>query len=141
MMAYLVRSKGRIVLLFRYIDRVDAKFEDNLRTYLTPPFYPSMRHSQTTSSCNNHISAEFAQLNTSSPKPQQAEEMMKRLFASIDGSVRPMTLCWRTCASTEVHLRVAKIRIIIDLSRRIISEIKLKRTDTTLDLSQTMIYR
>jgi len=33
-------------------------------------------------------------------------------------------------------LRVIKIRIITILLRRVVSEIKLKRTDTTLDLSQ-----
>ncbi len=36
----------------------------------------------------------------------------------------------------ESFRRMTKINLIIDFSRRRISEIKLKRTDTTLDLSQ-----
>ena len=60
----------------------------------------------------------------------------KKEFASIGGSVRPMTRCDRPCASTEGPLRGAKIRIINVVFLRTLSEIKLKRTDTTLDLSQ-----
>ena len=41
-----------------------------------------------------------------------------------------------TCASTEAIPRMAKIEIITNCVRRHVSEIKLKRTDTTLDLSQ-----
>ena len=40
---------------------------------------------------------------------------MKR-FASIGGSVSPMTLCIETCASTEVKMRDPKMRIIIDVT-------------------------
>ena len=58
------------------------------------------------------------------------------MFASIGGSVSPMTLCSKTCASTEVSPRDAKIRLINVVFLRTLSEIKLKRTDTTLDLSQ-----
>ena len=47
-----------------------------------------------------------------------------------------MTLCGRTCASTEVPPRRPKIRLINVVFLRTLSEIKLKRTDTTLDLSQ-----
>jgi hypothetical protein len=47
-----------------------------------------------------------------------------------------MTLCSKTCASTEVSPRDAKIRLINVVFLRTLSEIKLKRTDTTLDLSQ-----
>ena len=61
---------------------------------------------------------------------------MKRLFASIGGSVSPMTLCGRTCASTEAPPPRPKIRLINVVFLRTLSEIKLKRTDTTLDLSQ-----
>ena len=46
-----------------------------------------------------------------------------------------MTQCRKTCASTEVFPRGAKIRLINVVFLRILSEIKLKRTDTTLDLS------
>ena len=62
--------------------------------------------------------------------------MKKGLFASIGDSVSPMTLCSKTCASTEVSPRGAKIRLINVVFLRTLSEIKLKRTDTTLDLSQ-----
>ena len=47
-----------------------------------------------------------------------------------------MTRCRETCASTEVNPRGTKIRLINVVFLRILSEIKLKRTDTTLDLSQ-----
>jgi hypothetical protein len=62
--------------------------------------------------------------------------LMKRGFASIGDSVSPMTLCSQTCASTEVQPRRPKIRLINVVFLRTLSEIKLKRTDTTLDLSQ-----
>lgn len=47
-----------------------------------------------------------------------------------------MTLCGRTCASTEAPPLRPKIRLINVVFLRTLSEIKLKRTDTTLDLSQ-----
>ena len=46
-----------------------------------------------------------------------------------------MTQCDQPCASTEDQSRVSKIRLINVVFLRILSEIKLKRTDTTLDLS------
>ena len=61
---------------------------------------------------------------------------MKRLFASLGGSVRPRTLCDGACASTEAPSRGPKMRLITYVFLRTLSEIKLKRTDTTLDLSQ-----
>lgn len=62
--------------------------------------------------------------------------MMKR-FASQGGSVRPRTRCQESMRKHRgIRRRDPKMRIINDISRRIISEIKLKRTDTTLDLSQ-----
>lgn len=64
------------------------------------------------------------------------KKAFKKWFASIEGSVSSMTLCSRTCASTEVPPRVSKIRLINVVLLRALSEIKLKRTDTTLDLSQ-----
>jgi len=58
------------------------------------------------------------------------------VFASPGGSVIPGTLWAESCASTEETARKPKIGIItIDVLRHL-SEIKLKRTDTTLDLSQ-----
>ena len=62
--------------------------------------------------------------------------MMKNVFASTSGSVRPVTQCEETWTSPAVPRRLKKIRLISDFFRRRISEIKLKRTDTTLDLSQ-----
>ena len=47
-----------------------------------------------------------------------------------------MTRCDRPCASTEGPLLGTKIRLINVVFLRTLSEIKLKRTDTTLDLSQ-----
>ena len=61
--------------------------------------------------------------------------LMKRV-ASIGGSVSPMTLCGKACASTEALPRDPKMRLINVVFLRTLSEIKLKRTDTTLDLSQ-----
>ena len=61
---------------------------------------------------------------------------MKKVFASTGGSVIPVTQWPRSCASTEDRVRDTKISIIIDWFLRTISEIKLIRTDTTLDLSQ-----
>lgn len=62
--------------------------------------------------------------------------MKKQEFASLGGSVIPRTQWMESCASTEDTIREAKIRIITNVSDRDVSEIKLKRTDTTLDLSQ-----
>lgn len=61
---------------------------------------------------------------------------MKRMFASPGGSVIPGTLWAESCASTEETAPKSKIRIITIGLLRDLSEIKLKRTDTTLDLSQ-----
>jgi hypothetical protein len=47
-----------------------------------------------------------------------------------------MTLCGEACASTEVSPLGPKMRLINVVFLRTLSEIKLKRTDTTLDLSQ-----
>jgi hypothetical protein len=64
----------------------------------------------------------------------------KQEFASTSGSVRPVTQCRETWASPEISLRRTKINLIkADLGR--ISEIKLKRTDTTLDLSQKALEK
>ncbi len=60
----------------------------------------------------------------------------KNMFASLGGSVRPRTLCSWVLASQLTRERGTKINLIIDYHRSDISEIKLKRTDTTLDLSQ-----
>ncbi|KAJ9490486.1 hypothetical protein VN97_g2770 [Penicillium thymicola] len=68
--------------------------------------------------------------------PGQAEQLMKKEFASIGFSVSPMTLCNEACASTGAKSPVPKIGIIKVFPGRKLSEIKLKRTDTTLDLSQ-----
>jgi type II secretory pathway component PulJ len=57
-------------------------------------------------------------------------------FASLGGSVIPRTRWMESCASTAETIRGAKIRIITIGLLRDLSEIKLKRTDTTLDLSQ-----
>ena len=62
--------------------------------------------------------------------------MMKRMFASLGGSVRPRTLCSEVLASQLTLERRTKIGLNIDSHRSDISDIKLKRTDTTLDLSQ-----
>ncbi len=68
----------------------------------------------------------------------KAKRLMKRVvFASQGGSVRPRTRCQEPMRKHRgVHQRDPKMRIINVSSRRMISEIKLKRTDTTLDLSQ-----
>ena len=68
--------------------------------------------------------------------PNKLRPMMKKLFASTGGSVRPVTRCLELCASTGSSALLPKMNLIIELPRRAISEIKLKRTDTTLDLSQ-----
>ena len=47
-----------------------------------------------------------------------------------------MTLCERVCASAEARSLDPKMRLINVVFLRTLSEIKLKRTDTTLDLSQ-----
>src|SRR5690606_36899923 len=77
----------------------------------------------------------------SSSHPRQAwksnENEKENVFASPGGSVIPGTLWVKPCASTEGFSREAKIRLITIGLLRDLSEIKLKRTDTTLDLSQT----
>lgn len=67
-----------------------------------------------------------------SDKPTQ---LMKKGFASIGGSVSPMTLCVRH-AQAQRSVARSKNENNQCVSRRKLSEIKLKRTDTTLDLSQ-----
>jgi hypothetical protein len=57
-------------------------------------------------------------------------------FASPGGSVIPGTQWTESCASTEETILEPKIGIINVGLLRDLSEIKLKRTDTTLDLSQ-----
>ena len=73
---------------------------------------------------------------SSSRTQNKLRKLMKKEFASPSGSVRPGTQCKRSWASPEDLSPSTKINLIIDFSRRRISEIKLKRTDTTLDLSQ-----
>jgi len=65
--------------------------------------------------------------------------MKKGVFASTGGSVRPVTRCLELYASIGSSKRVPKMNLIIELSRRTISEIKLKRTDTTLDLEDRLV--
>lgn len=75
------------------------------------------------------------------PIGQAGGKLMKKKdkmhFASLGGSVRPRTRCGRPCASTAGRTRDPKMRLINVVFLRILSEIKLKRTDTTLDLSLT----
>ena len=71
-----------------------------------------------------------------SNQPDKPTNLMKKVFASIGGSVSPMTQCGKTCASTEALPRRPKIRLINVVFLGTLSETKLKRTDTTLDLSQ-----
>jgi hypothetical protein len=59
--------------------------------------------------------------------------------ASTGDSAIPVTQWESTCASAAANPRNAKIRLINDDPYRTISDIKLKRTDTTLDLSQKAI--
>ena len=61
---------------------------------------------------------------------------MKKKVASPGDSVIPGTLWAESCASTEDTALRPKMRIINVEFHRTLSEIKLKRTDTTLDLSQ-----
>ena len=58
------------------------------------------------------------------------------MFASPGGSVIPGTQWVRPCTSAEDPSLKTKISIIKIGLLRDLSEIKLKRTDTTLDLSQ-----
>ena len=69
-------------------------------------------------------------------QPAQAMKSELKVFASPGGSVIPGTQWVASCASTEDAARSPKIRIITISLLRGLSEIKLKRTDTTLDLSQ-----
>lgn len=68
--------------------------------------------------------------------PGQAKSLMKKVFASTRGSVSLVTQWKEACTSTETSFPSTKINSIFDFHRSEISEIKLKRTDTTLDLSQ-----
>jgi hypothetical protein len=62
--------------------------------------------------------------------------MENKQVASTGGSAIPVTQWEPTCASAAASSRKPKIRLINDDPYRTISDIKLKRTDTTLDLSQ-----
>jgi len=84
-----------------------------------------------------HSPQKFATASSSSTNPQTSRTMKKGNFlASTGGSVIPVTQCQQSCASTEGCRRAAKIGIILEYPLEGLSEIKLKRTDTTLDLSQ-----
>jgi hypothetical protein len=68
---------------------------------------------------------------------QQPKRRWKnKRVASTGGSKIPVTQWEPTCASTVASSRKLKIRLINDDPQRTISDIKLKRTVTTLDLSQ-----
>jgi len=65
--------------------------------------------------------------------------METRTVASTGGSAIPVTQWESTCASTAANSRGSKIRLILEPIYYRISDIKLKRTDTTLDLSQKAV--
>ncbi|KAJ5760846.1 hypothetical protein N7520_008002 [Penicillium odoratum] len=65
----------------------------------------------------------------------QADTVDEKGFASIGDSVSPMTLCVQHAQAQRLIAR-SKNENNQCVSRRKLSEIKLKRTDTTLDLSQ-----
>ena len=72
----------------------------------------------------------------SSPSARTSRTVDEKEFASIGGSVSPMTLCNEAYASIEAKSRGPNIRIIMTFCNAEHSAIKLNRTDTTLDLSQ-----
>ena len=86
--------------------------------YVTFNFYESLPH------------------NPGKPKLAMKRMSPKCTFASPRGSVILGTQWTKSCASTEEIVRNPKIGIINVGLLRDLSEIKLKRTDTTLDLSQ-----
>ncbi|RWQ99436.1 hypothetical protein C8Q69DRAFT_25817 [Paecilomyces variotii] len=86
--------------------------------------------------CKHKLSTPPNRLSSPTRRNKPTILMKKGWFASIGGSVSPMTLCGGVCASTEAPPRGPKMRLINVVSLRTLSEIKLKRTDTTLDLSQ-----
>jgi hypothetical protein len=69
----------------------------------------------------------------------QSNDRKENDVASTGDSAIPVTQWESTCASAAASPRNAKIRLINDDPYRIISDIKLKRTDTTLDLSQKAV--
>jgi hypothetical protein len=79
----------------------------------------------------SHISKTAPLRNSGRP-----ENAMKRMVASLGGSVIPRTQWDQSQASLEDCSLGTKISIINVLFYEKLSEIKLKRTDTTLDLSQ-----
>ena len=69
--------------------------------------------------------------------PRQAEFIDEKSNVRVDQlQCKAGDTVRRTMSKPRGSPTEKKIDLIIDLSRRIISEIKLKRTDTTLDLSQ-----
>ena len=62
--------------------------------------------------------------------------MKKRVIASLGGSVGLRTQNAMEYVQAEAPSQASNTRLTNVVSRRTLSEIKLKRTDTTLDLSQ-----
>jgi len=75
-------------------------------------------------------------ISISSSQPWQAKVCNEKVVASPRDSVILGKLWDLSCASTEDKPRRTKISIINVIVYDNLSEIKLKRTDTTLDLSQ-----
>ena len=70
------------------------------------------------------------------PKGKRVQRLKKRrAIASAGGSVSPATQWWEDEQAQSTPTEVPNIRLIVN-PRRGLSAIKLKRTDTTLDLSQ-----
>ena len=65
-----------------------------------------------------------------------SDEKVKMVFASAGGSAIPTTLCPETIGKPRGLRADSKNKNNLECLRRDVSEIKLKRTDTTLDLSQ-----
>lgn len=105
----------------------------SLRKYRSSNCTPRLKY---TCSCTVHVDKHWNCRGILLRDSRQAEDNDEKRFASTGGSVRPVTRCRSLYASTGSLQRIPKMNLIIELSRRTISEIKLKRTDTTLDLSQ-----
>jgi hypothetical protein len=103
--------------------------------------FDARRHSGHQCALSHHIwraTTQFLQFSPHSLAYSQENDERKKnkKVASTGGSAIPVTQWEPTCASAAASSRDAKIRLINDDPYRTISDIKLKRTDTTLDLSQ-----
>ena len=115
-------------------------------------YFPRRRRSLSTSMIYRVRAHRFVTIaqTTHSRKPVSKSSHLPHILSKPKIATKKVRIGWRQCNTSDTvrssHTqaqrtspRLTKIRIILILLRRVVSEIKLKRTDTTLDLSQKLL--